>query len=226
MNGYQDFLRQFRTKQYKKGELILCQGDDPPSALVVRSGVVKVYNLTRQGEEKPIDFCQSGDVFPLAWVFGRARRAQYYYEAFNNCGIACVPAAQYLDYIERHPEELMKAQRRLVERVMGFEMRVNALEQSKAACKIVNVLHFLCLRFGEEIEQHKVKISIVLTQQDIANLTGLTRETAGLELKKLIQQGVLGKERQRYTVRTDKLNELIDEDYDKAIEGDRPQLKA
>ena len=224
MQDYQEFLNQFRVKHYKKGEIILYQGDVPPSAFVVKSGVIKTYNLTRQGEEKPIGYDVRHEAFPIAWVFGNIRRAQYYYEAFSNCEIYCVPPDEYMQFLASHPDALLYAFQRLVERSIGFQLRINALEQSKASCKVVNTMHFLALRFGEETKKDTVKLNIPLTQQDIANLTGLTRETTGLELKKLEQQHVLTCKRRHYIVRTDKLNGLLDEEYGVGLRGKRPVL--
>ncbi len=226
MQDYQEFLKQFRTKHFKKGELILCQGDVPAQAFVVKTGVIKTYNLTRQGEEKPIGYDVKHEAFPIAWIFGKIQRAQYYYEAFSNVEVYCVPSDEYQQFLETHPDGLMYVFQRVVERSIGFQLRVNALEQSKACLKVTNTMHFLALRFGEEVKPHIVKLTIPLTQQDIANLTGLTRETTGLELKKLGEQGVLKSRRRHYIIYTDKLNNLLDEEYAMGLEGDWPKLQA
>lgn len=224
MQDYQSFLNQFRVKRFKKGEIILYQGDVPPSAYVVKSGVIKTYNLTRQGEEKPIGYDVKHEAFPIAWVFGKIHRAQYYYEAFSDCEIYCIPPEEYVQFLETHPGAQLYAFQRLIERSIGFQLRINALEQSKASCKVVNTMHFLALRFGEETKKNTVKLGIALTQQDIANLTGLTRETTGLELKKLEHQHVLTCKRRHYIVRTDKLDNLLDEEYDVGLRVDQPVL--
>jgi CRP-like cAMP-binding protein len=56
MDDYDQFLHAFRTRRYRKGELILVQGEVPECAFVIKSGIVKTYNLTLAGEEKPIGF--------------------------------------------------------------------------------------------------------------------------------------------------------------------------
>jgi CRP-like cAMP-binding protein len=105
----------------------------------------------------------------------------------------------------------------MVSRHLQFQMRVNALEQSKATHKVINTLHYLCLRFGKEIKENIVKVELPLTQQDLANFMGLTRETTGIELKKLEKQGVINYRRQNYLIRTDRLNEVLDDEYDPGL---------
>ncbi len=214
MNKYQQFVGKYYVKRYRKGEIILVQGEVPQSMLLLKKGIVKTYNLTAQGEEKPISFDAEGEIFPVAWTFGRARYAQYYYEAFTDCEVYSIPRNDYLEFLQSTPEVVYERFTDFVDRYLNFQMRINALEQSKAASKILNTLHFLCLRFGRDVRKNVVHIQLPLTQQDLANFMGLTRETTGIELKKLQRQGLLDYKRQNYFIKTDKLNELLDEEYD------------
>lgn len=214
MGNYQDFINQFHVKRFKKGEIVLVQGEVPPSAYILKKGIIKTYNLTAQGEEKPISFDLVGEIFPVAWAFQKIRYAQYYYEAFTDCEVYSVPRDEYHAFLKSNPDVAYEIFSSFVDRYINYQMRVNALEQSKAASKIINTLHFLCLHFGHELKKDVVQIQLPLTQQDLANFMGLTRETTGIELKKLQRKGILNYRRQNYTVKTDLLNELLDEDYD------------
>lgn len=208
------FFEQYPIKRFDKGELILVQGEVPPCVYSVKKGVIKTYNLTSQGEEKPISFDVESEMFPVAWAFGKAKYAQYYYEAFTDCELYCVPPSDYTRYLQTQPKELYEAFDGLLSHNISNQMRINALEQSKAAAKVLYTIHFLCLRFGTEVKEDTVRVNLPLTQQDLANFMGLTRETTGIELKKLQRQGVLTYKNQNYIVKTDKLDELLDEDYD------------
>ncbi len=214
MNTYQRFIDHYHTKRFRKGEIILVQGEVPTAICLLKKGIVKTYNLTTQGEEKPISFDVAGEIFPVAWAFDRARYALYYYEAFTDCEIQSIPRADYHEFMRKHPEVSYDMLVGFVDRYINFQMRLNALEQSKAATKIINTIHFLCLHFGKEVKKNVVHIQLPLTQQDLANFMGLTRETTGIELKKLQRQGIVSYRRQNYVVNTDKIDELLDEDYD------------
>lgn len=218
------FLLKYHTRKFEKGEIILVQGETPDCVYVIKKGVVKTYNLTSQGEEKPIGFDVQNDILPLAWVFGQINRVSYYYEAFTKCELYCVPREDYRAYIMKDTARLLSVFEKFVAKYTRYQLRVNALEQSKAAAKILNTVHFLCLSFGVDIKKNVIKIQIPLTQQDMANFMGLTRETTGIELKKLQRMGVLTYKRQNYIVRTDRLNELLDEEY--GMDRIKPNLVA
>ncbi len=185
----------------------------PACAYVIKKGVVKTYNLTSDGQEKPISFDIEMEMFPVGWVFGKLRRTQYFYEAFTNCSVYCVPREQLLTLIKSDSKLLFSYFDYFVSRYLNYQMRVNALEQSKAADKVVHTIHYLCIRFGRDVRKDTVKIQLPLTQQDLANFMGLTRETTGIELKRLEKAGVLDYNRQNYIVKTNKLNELLDDEY-------------
>lgn len=214
MERLQAFLQQCHIQRFKKGEIILVQEEIPRCGYIVKSGVVKTYNLTSQGEEKPISFDIENEIIPMAWVFGRARFAQYFYEAFTDCELYCFPREKYMEFLKANPEYLFSSFEYFVSRYLNYQMRVNALEQSKASAKVLSTIHYLALRFGADIRPDVVEIQLPLTQQDLANFMGLTRETTSMELKKLQKQGVISYKNQKYIVKTDKLDNFLDEDYD------------
>ncbi len=200
--------------KFSRGEIILFEGEVPNCAYVIEQGVVKTYNLTSDGQEKPISFDVELETFPIGWVFGKQRSTQYFYEAFTDCSVYCIPRDEFLRFIKSNPELLYSYMDYFVSRYLNYQMRINALEQSKAADKVLHTLHFLCLRFGHDVRKNVVKIALPLTQQDLANFMGLTRETTGIELKRLEKSAVISYNRQNYVVRTDKLNELLGEEYE------------
>lgn len=212
----QHFLRAYRTQSFDKGQIIISQNVVPDVAYVIKKGVVKTYNLTAEGEEKPISFDVRGEILPAGWVFSKIERCQYFYGAFTDCELYCVPREEYLAFIQSQSSRLYTVLEHLVSKYMNYQMRVNALEQSKASSKVLYTMHFFAIRFGVDIREHVVKIPLPLTQQDLANFMGLTRETTSMELKKLQQQGVISYRNQKYIIKTDKLNELLDEEYDQA----------
>lgn len=214
MNKNLSIYEQYPVKKFQRGEIILVQGEVPKCAYIVKKGVIKTYNLTAQGDEKPITFDIQGELFPIAWTFKKAKYAQYYYEAFVDVELICIPPEDYIEIIKKDPSLLYNTYTDFIGQHINHQMRINALEQSKAAAKVLYTIHFLCLRFGRELKDNSVQIDLPLTQQDLANYMGLTRETTGIELKKLQRSGVLTYKKQNYVVRTDKLDELLDEDYD------------
>jgi len=191
----------------------LQQDVEPTCAFVVKKGAIKTYNITSKGEEKPIGFNVADDIIPMGWVFNKLSTSMYFYEALNNCQLYVVPKEELLAFIQSDLDVMSEVLDRAVWRGLVHTTHINALEQSKASDKVLYTVHYLALYFGRDLKTDVVEIPIPITQQDIANFTGLTRETISAELKKLVSQKVLTR-RRKFVIRTDKLNNLLDDDYE------------
>jgi len=212
-----EYFDRFPSEQFEKGTIVLHQDIAPQTAYAVKSGVIKVYNLTAHGEEKLISFATHSDIVPLGWAMDVAKKSQYYYQAFSDCSVYRVPRSGYTEFLKQHTEVLYEALQRSVRDILRYQLRINALGQSRAADKVLNTIHYLSLCFGRDLGPDVVEIPLPLTQQDIANCVGMTRETTTTELRKLIAKKVITHHEQNYIVDTDKLNHLIDDDYEHGL---------
>jgi CRP-like cAMP-binding protein len=217
LSSLQIFLNTYKVESFKKGNVILGQDVEPTTAYIIKKGIIKTYNITLKGEEKPIGFNVSGDIIPLSWVFNKTTRSLYFYEALNNCQLYVVPKDDLLAFIRSDAGVMSQVLDRVVMRTMIHTTHINALEQSKAPDKLLHTIHLMALYFGRDLKTDVVEIPLPITQQDIANFTGLTRETISTELKKLIDQRIVYIRSRRYVVKTDKLNELLDDEYDRQL---------
>lgn len=190
-DAFHMFLKQYVVRTYKKGEIIIFQGEAPRASYVVKSGVVKVYNLNSNGDEKPVGFHSKDDIFPAPWTFYKAPSALYYCEALTDVELYHVPRDDYLQFLKAHPVEMYSQLEHMITEHLGSMMRLNALQHSRASDKLIYTLHYLALSQGRSITPQEVEITLSLTHQDFANLTGLTRETAATELNKLKSLGVI-----------------------------------
>lgn len=209
------FLDRYPVKTFKKGEIIVFQGEAPRSAFVVKSGTVKAYNLSISGDEKPVSFYTADSVFPGPWVYGKIANAIYYYEAFTpEVALYAIPREEYVKFIQSRPQLIYKELERYLTDELGKSMRLNALQHSRASEKLLYTLHYLALSHGKTIAPQKIEIRLDLTHQDFANLTGLTRETAATELNKLKHSGIIdyGKG-SAYTLNLAKLMQLLNDEY-------------
>ncbi|HMH30855.1 MAG TPA: Crp/Fnr family transcriptional regulator [Methylomirabilota bacterium] len=215
VNYLHAFLERYPVRVYKKGEIIIFQGEAPRSAYVVKSGTIKAYNLSVGGDEKPIAYYSADNVFPASWVYGKAASAIYYYEAFSPVvELYVIEREVFVNFIKKRPELLYQELERLLSDQMGGSLRLNALQHSRASDKLVYTLHYLALTHGQPAGENVIEITLDLTHQDFANLTGLTRETAATELNRLKKQKVInyGKH-QPYQLDLKKLMNLLNDQF-------------
>lgn len=209
------FLERHPSRSFKKREIIVFQGEAPRQAFVVKRGTVKAYNLSVGGDEKPVAFYQPDNVFPAAWVYGKTASSTYYYEAFTpEVEVYTIDRQEFIDFIKKRPELLYQELQRLLADQLGGSMRLNALQNSRARDKLIYTLHYLALSHGQAAGPGKIELTLDVTHQDLANLTGLTRETVATELNKLKRQHVIeyGKN-QPYRLDVSSLTRLLNDEF-------------
>lgn len=209
------FLDQHPVKTFKKGEIIIFQGEAPRAAFAVKTGTIKAYNLSVNGDEKPVAFYAAQAVFPEAWVYGKMANAIYYYEAFTpEVSLYTIDRLEYVKFVKTHPELMYHELEHYMIDQLGTSMRLNALQHSRASEKLLYTLHYLALSHGKSVGPHEIEITLDLTHQDFANLTGLTRETAATELNKLKHKSVISYDKRKpYRLNLTKLMQLLNDQY-------------
>lgn len=212
MNSFRQFLAQYPAQSFKKGETILLKGDRPTAMYVIESGLVKVYTITNGGDERLVTIAREEEDFPVGFALGLVDRAQYFYEAFSTCRIRLVSPEAYLQYVLSDPEVMKNRLTRLTVLLLATHARVNALEQSKAGDKIAETLLYMADQFGTALRAPTARFKLKVTQQEIANSLGLTRETTNIELKKLEVKKLISHSRKNYVLYMEQLKSYLGKD--------------
>lgn len=206
-----DQLEGRTVKRYSSGDIMLYQGEVPPSALVVKSGIVRAYNISNEGDEKPVSFFGVSDILSTPWVFGKASSTLLFYEAHTDCSVFALRRDELLSIIQSDHQITLSVMDRYISLLAASTLQLDALECSRASDKVLHMLFYLCQAHGVTDKKGSVMIDVPLTQQDLANLLGLTRETTGIELLKLKRTGLLTLSKKRYIIKQQKLLQLIGE---------------
>lgn len=212
-----NFLKKYPARKLKKGWPLLYQGEVPRTAFVVKTGMVKVYDINTSGEEKVLTFTDTDGMLAPEWLFGKSPVSLYYADAFTDCEVHAVPRQQLTELLQSSREMLTFALNRYVNLYVGAQLHISALEQTRASEKLLRILQWLSLRFGQEIRPNVLRIDIRLTHQDLAHMIGMTRETTAVELGKLRKQKVISYQNQRYILHVEKMQQILGEDEFKAL---------
>ena len=191
------FLQNFSPVHYDRGQIILFQGEVPRDAYILKSGIVKVYNIDDVGREQLIFFKSTYETFPFTWVMGQVPTTQYFYETVTECEIYKFPKERYLEFLANNKDLLFETLMSRARQDYIKTVRLNAVLHPKATDKLLHILHCLCISNGVTNKGH-VTLNLPLSQQDFANMTGLTRETVSLEFTKLKKAKVLSTKQSRY----------------------------
>ena len=199
-------------RSVRKRAILIYQGEIPRQAYVVLSGTFKVYRLGSFGEEQIVGFKTPGDVFPETWIFGKTSSTLYYYEAMSDAEVLTVERSVFIDLIEKTPILKSRMFDYMVTNYTGLMMQISALEQSRAAEKLLLIIYYLMFRYGSETKPGEYTLSLHLTHTTLASLMGLTRETTTTELGRLKRKGIISYDTKNFVVHRDALERKLGDD--------------
>lgn len=210
MQKLEEFIQKYPLRKFDKDQLLLVQDERPRDVFFVKTGFIKGYDINIDGIEQHIWLGTTGDIIPYEWLFGAVDSTLLFYSAFTELEVYVVNRQEMLDFFTEHPDVMLYIAKDIASKLSELTEKLTATEKPKASEKIVYMLNILAKRFGKDnAAGDKSEITVPLTQQDIANLLGLTRETVATELKKLKDKGYVYYDKWQFVVHTDKISELM-----------------
>lgn len=183
------FFSSFPLVEFNKGELIIQPEDEVNTTYFINQGNVREYAISPQGTEISIHIFTQYAFFPMTAIIGNISN-RYYFEALVDSHIYTVPKKDILDFLHKEPLVLFDLTKRLLMGLDKLSARVESLTYAKSDVKIASILLFLARHFGEQ-QKNKIFVRTTFTHQDIAALSGMSRETASREWEKLQKQGII-----------------------------------
>ena len=184
----------------KKHAILVQQGEVPTQAYVVLHGAFKAYRLSHLGEEQVVGFRAKGDIFPETWIFGKTTTAMCFFEALEDSEVLSVERSVFLELIDTHPKLKQEIFDYMTSSYTGMLVRVTALEQHRAADKILLLMCYLMFCYGKETKPGVYTVDLQLTHTTLGGLTGLTRETTTVELGRLKRKNIIQYDSKRFVI--------------------------
>lgn len=178
-----------REQHYKKHATIV-HVDDPGSALyILKSGLVKITIEDQHGYEMILRMLYPTDFFgEMSLLDGEPRSATV--TAQEPSEVLTIAREHFLNIIEKSPKILLKMTTVLSKRLRKANELIHSLAFFDVYGKVARVLLNLAAERGRVTEQGTV-IDMRLTQQELAELAGMTRETMARTLREFQQAGCI-----------------------------------
>lgn len=181
-------LQNARCKHILKNQVLLYEGDVPFDVMVIKSGIVKVHDIDDQGNEKVLHLLKSPAVFPFAFFTGSDVATRWYYTALTDCEIYSMPQAELRGQFAENPELAQYLMSWFSREVHEILTRLSSLSKTLARDKIAAALKFLALWHSVERRSGWRRVTFPVSHQLLADMTGITRESATLTMKEFQEE--------------------------------------
>ena len=174
-------------REVRRREMLYLPGDAGDRVYILKRGLVKISALQADGREVILALLRPGEVFGEEAVLDSAPR-DHMAEAYEDALLCIVNKADFLDMLRSYPELAFQVTKLIGFRLRTLRTRVEKLLFRGATARLAAILLDLARDHGVS-DGNGIRLALRLSQQDLASLIGLTRESVNLGLTEFRRQG-------------------------------------
>ncbi len=185
----EDVEKRTVMRELKRKEVLYFPGDSGDRIYLLKRGVVKISTISDDGHEVILALLKPGEVFGEEAVVDDDPR-DHMAEAYDDALICLISRQDFMDMLRSHPEMALKVTKLIGLRLKTFRTRVEQLLFKGAPARLAQVLLELAKQHGVT-DKGGVLLPLKLSQQDLASLIGVTRESVNLALGEFRKTGLV-----------------------------------
>lgn len=178
----ENFFSKYTLRRFKKGQVLILDGEGPERIYYLVSGRVKVYDISYRGDEIILNVFNPESLFPIALLVNRSAN-RYIYEAETDIEVRQAPAIDVISFMKTNPPVVYELLVEVYAKMDDVFGRVSHLMVSSAKRRLIYELLLECRHFGD-LQKDGVHL-LSLTEKELGARAGLSRETVSREINKL-----------------------------------------
>jgi CRP/FNR family transcriptional regulator, cyclic AMP receptor protein len=176
-------------KSVPRGTSICAKGDPGSSLFVICQGKVKISAPSADGHDALLNLIGQGDVFgEVALLDGRPRSADVV--AITDCELFAIERRDFLPLVKEEPEIALK----MIEILCAKLRRTTEQAENLMFLHLPGRLAKALLRLSDG-DEHSCERKVAVTQKDLGNIIGMSRESTNRQLRIWEEQGWVRLER-------------------------------
>ena len=178
--------------KYKKDNIILMEAETGNSLFIINKGSVKISRVSEEGKEVILAILKEGDFFgEMSLLNGKTRSANV--TAIENSELLMLRREDFYNLLNSHPELSVTLLKELAKRIRMSDTQIKSLSLLDAVGRVASTI-LQIVETGGTIEDGKMTIKKLPSQQDLANMAGTSRETVSRAFNLFIKEGYIVKE--------------------------------
>ena len=170
------------SRRYPKHAALVYEGDPGDALFIVVKGNVAVTRMSNDGKETILTILREGDFFGEMGVLDGSPRSATI-KAVGEVEAALLPRKDFLDLLGKSPNMSLSLVLALSARLRETNQAMQATAYQDIRTRLAALLLHLSRQFGESVEGG-IRLTLRLTNQEMANMIGTTRETANRMLNR------------------------------------------
>jgi CRP/FNR family cyclic AMP-dependent transcriptional regulator len=176
--AFDQLCRYAKHTTLKRGAAIFSKGDPGNSMIAVISGTVKISVSSAEGRSAILNLIGPGEIFgEMSVLDGQPRSADC--TANTSCEIFVIDRREFLPFVRSQPALAMKFIELLCTRVRWTSDQVEQVILQNLPGRLASAL----IRLTEKHKLAPAGRTIAITQQEISEMVGMTRESINKQLR-------------------------------------------
>ena len=197
----QEFLSRYvQNKTFPKNTFIYSPGELADWVYFVVEGVVKTGTISEEGKEVIKNILYQGEMFGELGLSGLEERPDFASSLKGEVEIIRIPVKILRELINRNPEVGLRMIEKLGDRIKRSEKRLERLVFDDARTRIIDFLHEQANKVGKKFADETL-IRHGFTHQDMANITGTSRQLVTIVLNQLKKENLINFDRSSILIR-------------------------
>ncbi|MBI3753217.1 MAG: Crp/Fnr family transcriptional regulator [Deltaproteobacteria bacterium] len=188
------------TSFYKKKDVIFVEGGPCPGFYVVKSGRVKLIKTSKDGKEQIIKILQPGELLGMETFYNGKSYANTAM-AMDDCELCFIEKGAFFRIIGEHPSIAKKIIVALSKELDHAYSKIGSMGLMNAREKMAHLLNTLASEYGIK-ENGRIQLNLSLSRLEIAELLGITQETAIRLLKGFKDDGIIEIKRKEIIIKS------------------------
>jgi CRP/FNR family transcriptional regulator, cyclic AMP receptor protein len=184
--------------RFRSNEPVFRQGESEPDLMIIVEGRVRLSATSSDGQELLANIVERGHIFgEIAVIDGKPR--SYDATAVEDSEILIVKRQTLIPFLQQRPDVCLRFMETLCERLRRSETLIQDAVFLHVGPRLARQLLRLAGRYGRKYG-NEIHIDLALSQNDLASLVGMTRESINKQLCNWRQAGIISFKRRRYKV--------------------------
>lgn len=194
-----EFFQRFPTEEYRKGDVIIFANMNLSSVFYIETGTVVEYDIAAKGVRTILNTFKPRAFFPMSNAVNGID-TPYFFEAERPTQLRRAPAEAAVKFIKQNPDVLYDLLRRTYSGTDGILARMSETMNGDAESRILRELEIILMRFGSEPDEGGDRLTRKVFEIELAERTGLARETVSRAIQRLKTKQLLQIKRGRYVL--------------------------
>jgi len=181
-----------QVRNFPARSVVVTQGEPALALFAIIRGHLKVVSYGPDGRDTVLGIMGPGEIFgEVALIDGGPRSATC--TAVDACDLLVIERAQFLKLLEESPGISVKLLYVLAQRLRRLSQRSEDAAFLDVPSRLARSLLDLAARFGERSQPpgSSIRIGLKLSQQELGDLVGATRESVNKHLGDWTRQGIM-----------------------------------